>query len=249
MDIPTYSGRGPKVPNSVRNLIAEIYLKDRQQVAKEVMAEVHKRLQRKGRQLRSGWPGLSYVQKALTELRNKERELSLDPLDRPWSYISLAHSDYTISSDALPVVLKVWAYSLRKEKPLTIRQALWTARLYHVFNDKPLDKLWEAAATASYHEKVFNLLEEDGYPETREGLLWYWPEDAYLYGQIVGENRATDIVNMIQDEFGKLPVAREIAIWEIAEKYNADPVKLKDLNLSIEETEDIAKSGKYKKEA
>jgi len=42
---------------------------------------------------------------------------------------------------------------------------------------------------------------------------------------------------------------REIAIFTIASKYGADPVELNDLNLSIEQTEEIAKSGKYTKEA
>jgi hypothetical protein len=42
---------------------------------------------------------------------------------------------------------------------------------------------------------------------------------------------------------------RVLAIDEIAEKYGAHPFKLAALNLSIEETEEIAKSGKYRKEA
>jgi len=39
---------------------------------------------------------------------------------------------------------------------------------------------------------------------------------------------------------------REIDIWKIATKYDACAMKLKDLNLSLEETEEAAKSGKYK---
>ena len=42
---------------------------------------------------------------------------------------------------------------------------------------------------------------------------------------------------------------RVFAIDEIADKYGAHPLKLLALNLSIEETEEIAKSGKYPKEA
>lgn len=46
----------------------------------------------------------------------------------------------------------------------------------------------------------------------------------------------------------KPETGREIAIWDIAQRHGADPVELKDLNLSIEETEEMAKSGKYNKE-
>ena len=197
MDIPTYSGRGPKVPSSVDNIIGEIYVKDRQQTAKEVMAEVHKWLQEHGRQRRPGWPGLSYIQKVLTEFRDPKSKLSPDPEDRPWSRISLAQ--YPIPPVTLPMVLQVWAHSLRKGRPLTIRQALWVARLSCIFKDN-VDLLREAAVTASYHEKVLNLT---AYPDTKEAISWYWQEDAYLYGQIVGENMAVDISNMIQEELGK----------------------------------------------
>ena len=42
---------------------------------------------------------------------------------------------------------------------------------------------------------------------------------------------------------------REIYIWKIAERYSSDASKLKNLNLLLEETEEIAKTGKYLKEA
>ncbi|MAH39126.1 MAG: hypothetical protein CL873_01110 [Dehalococcoidales bacterium] len=197
MDIPTYSGRGPKVPSIVKNIIGEIYVKDRQQTAKEIMAEVHKWLKEHGGPQRPGWPGLSYIQKVLTKFRDPKSKLSPDPEDRPWSRISLAQ--YPIPPAALPVVLQVWAHSLRKDKPLTIRQALWVARLNCIFKDN-IDMLWVASVTSSYHEKVLNL---NAYPDTKEAISWHWVEDAYLYGQIADANIATDITNMIQDELEK----------------------------------------------
>jgi len=224
MDIPTYSGRGPNVPRSVDNIIAEVYVQDRQQTAKEVMDEAHKRLKEKDMQRRPGWPGLSYIQKVLTEYRQPDSELSPDPEDRPWSRVYLA--DYPIPPETLPVVLKVWAHALRKDKnkPLTIREAQWVARLYYIFlewqqrgknspasflsletppdsppaylpveEDELIDRLLTFAKTSSYQEKVLKLqIEQEGYPNTKEDLYWYWLEDALLHGLIVKETQDSD---------------------------------------------------------
>lgn len=78
-----------------------------------------------------------------------------DPADNPWSLMALA--DYPISPEAIPYVLKVWAYTMtasskspltgamEKISPLTIREAMWVSRLYSVFRSNALGELGESS--------------------------------------------------------------------------------------------------------
>ena len=131
MDKPTYQGRGPSIPDTVTSLIAKVYDEDRDRTAKEVMVEVHRRLREEGRQLRPGWPGLSAVQKVLTNIRKKEPNLK----DRPWSLDALR--DYPLPPEALPLLFRIWL--LKQEDPfsppLSIREAGWIAQLSTMTGD------------------------------------------------------------------------------------------------------------------
>lgn len=120
-----------------------------------------------------------------------------EPLDCPWSSVSLA--DYPISPELLPTVITVWAKAIEEGRILTIRQALWVARLCYVFKNKSTDILWEAACTASFREKSINL-GKYGYPTKREHILDFWQEDAYLYNQIAD---AAHLIIKLNDEYGR----------------------------------------------
>ena len=63
----------------------------------------------------------------------------------------------------------------------------------------------DAAVASAYHEKAL-YLEEDGYPETREGILWHWLEDGFLYDQL---GDSIGIINQLQNEMDKQYQARE----------------------------------------
>jgi hypothetical protein len=139
----------------------------------------------------SDWPGEDAIGKYMRKLPHKLEEL-LDTGDKPWSLISA--EDYPIPPEALPVVLRVWAHSLRKKRPLTERQAIWVSRLCCVFDGKSMSSLWEAAVAVAYHEKVFKV---DDHPATEEGMAWYWATDANLYGQLPNES-AADIEDLVQ---------------------------------------------------
>ncbi len=183
MDISTNRGRGPNVPDNVNNIIAEVYIKDHNQTAKEVMGEVHRRLEKQPNgQLRPDWPGLSYIQKALIKFRKKERELPLDPEDRPWSVAALALADYNIPPEALPVVMKAWAKALVDDKPLTIRQVKWIARLRYIYTgetDISLEYLTVKASNYANTEKAIKLT--GAYPDKPQNMRWLWLSDAFLY--------------------------------------------------------------------
>ena len=160
---------------------------------------------------------------AAANLPTEERPLDSETswsLDEPWSVGCLAK--YDIPSEALPSVMSAYKKRLAENDVLTIREALWIGRLYGVID--PKDLVYDWAFLYALEEQISEIL---GKPFDSRNL------DS----------------EMMYDPYYARETQREIAIWEIGEKYGADPVKLKDLNLSIEQTEEIAKSGKYKKEA
>jgi len=149
----------------------------------------------------------------------RKQKNNASPQDEPWSLASL--NDYPIPPEAMPVVMSFYKKRLAEDDVLNIREALWVGRLFKIID--PQDLVWDWAFLYAIDEMI---AEESGEPFN---------------------SRRLDL-EMIRNPQAARETQREIAIWGIAEKYGADPVKLKNLNLSIEETEEIAKSGKYKKE-
>ena len=130
MDKQTSHGRGPAITAKVRRLIAEEYILDTSRTAKEVMLAVHECL---GgiHSIRPGWPGESAVSKELTHIRKKVNERGSDLLDMPFSLGAVV--DHNIPAEAIPILLDMRAIerlSDPTEKPLTVRQARWVAKLY-----------------------------------------------------------------------------------------------------------------------
>lgn len=160
-------------------------------------------------------------------IENIKRKISADqypqdhPFIEPWSLGSTAK--YPIPSEALPTVVAVYKKRLAENDVLTIREALWIGRLYGVIEPKDLVYDW------AFLYATFEMVSEDK-------------------GEPFFDSKNLDM-ELIEDVYSARETQREIAIWGIAETYGADPVKLKDLNLSIEEIEEIAKSGEYQKEA
>lgn len=213
--------KNPLITDEVKRVIAKIYLKHPDWRAKEIRDGVEAQLHEQNPRSKPGWPGLSAVQKELTKQRKTDeaRPPESKRLDEPWSLSSLTKC--SIPPEAMPIVMSVYKKRLAEKDPLLIREALWIARLYNIVD--PPDLVWDWAFLYALEEMVS---EDLGKPF---------------------DSRELDM-EMITDVYSARETQREIAIWEIAEKYGSDPVKLKDLNLSIEETEEIAKSGKYKKE-
>lgn len=204
MDKRIYTRRGPNIPDNIRKLIAQIYVKNKDRTAKEVMTELHRQMKKENRKdWPPGWPGISAVQKELEKLRNRNGDI--DDEDKPWSRIAL--SSYPLPPDTLPIVYRVWADSLRQGKPLTIRQAKWVSYLSHIYikkdtqgniDEKVIESLRTSALATASHEKVFKLTE--GLPAKYNDMLWYWIEDAYLYFVLTGDG---SLMNKINDECWK----------------------------------------------
>ena len=124
--------KGQFINDDVRLLIAQVYLEDPEQQAKEVQVTVNARLMLTNPKTKPGWPGLSAIQKELTKIRQRdwERPNKSVGLDDIWSIGTLPK--YDIPSDALPKVLQIQELRRSTKKPLAIREALWIGRLHRV---------------------------------------------------------------------------------------------------------------------
>jgi hypothetical protein len=172
-------------------------------------------------------PQVETLEKIISEVRNKH-----DELDKPFSLVALVH--YPIAPETVPCVLKVWARSLtagpraagpgeylvfNSQHPriapmvhtLTIRQALWVARLYRAIIDPSrqvdvqgqlkvvdLDALWAFAEEMAGQERL--LESEKEYPPTRREAWHWWLNDARLYGLLPGEPSREDVETQILGE-------------------------------------------------
>ncbi len=210
--------RGPKITPEVHSEIIKVNYLYPKWTAKEVRNEVERRLKDKKRGYPKGWPSANAVSKKLQELRHPPA----DPLDRPWTTASLPM--YPIPPEALPTVLKAWALCQEPERQveaktihgssiidlpnwrlcndlhgryLTIREALWVGRLFHVIKRKQEEPTWEYldnllayAYDFSITEKV---LEGKPYPEERD-MTYYWLQDSGLYRGIYDDDDKSDEV-------------------------------------------------------
>lgn len=251
--------KGPIITDEVKWLIAKIYLEHPDWRAKEVRMEVNTRLCKENPKLNPDWPGLSTVQKELTEIRKKyaARPPESTKLDEPWSLGSLV--EYPIAPEALPVVISVYKKCMLEEEPeLTIREALWIGRLYRIIElyqprSIPPD-VEDMLKSGQWHDK-------NAWPVSKvkpkiepKDLVLDW---AYTYAnwEIISEIEGKPFDSGELDSYIMVNVyefygdRRSAAISEIAEEYDADEDKLMALNLPIGKTKEAAKSGKYKKEA
>ena len=125
--------RGPRISNTVRRVIAEEALKDRSYPRAAVAAKLQDIIERMGEVVPQ--------EETLVKMISHARKHEPSPLDAPWSLGTLP--DYPIPAAALPTVLQVHEMQrITREYPppeirpyLTIRQALWIARLHPLFVD------------------------------------------------------------------------------------------------------------------
>jgi hypothetical protein len=240
--------KGSYVTPKIKELLGQIYVGNRQIRP----GDAHRLLLNKMKAVHldeifgPSFPSISTVSKELKSLRQKDEARSSESqgLDEPWTIASVGPlSKYPIPAEAMPAVMAIYKKApivsrkvtpegqvvyrtLESSRELTIREAQWIARLYKLIDDP--DLLWDWAWFYAQQEWLAEVT----------GKSFFFPE--------------FDLELMENPQWAsnqRRDLEREIAIWDIAEKYNANPMKLKELNLSIKQTEKIAKSGKYKKEA
>jgi len=164
--------RGPKISPDVQMLIREQALnspKKRTELAEELESMI----------LARGWlsPTIETMEKIISKIRNDR-----DRQDNPWSVSALA--DYDIPPEALPVVMQAWAKALEQDKPLTIRQVKWIARLHCVLGN--IDGLIVRALEYASREKAIKLT--GAYPDKPQNMGWLWWGDAIIYLNMTGDD-------------------------------------------------------------
>ena len=124
--------RGPKLLPTVKNLIASEAIsypgKPREVLAVEIREEIAHMDIMGEREL----PSKDYVMRLISKFRNKE----VNPIDNPWSMMSVDQYPDLFPADAIPFVLQAWVYLREhREVSLTVRQAKWVARLCRAIKD------------------------------------------------------------------------------------------------------------------
>jgi hypothetical protein len=200
----------------------------------------------------------------MIKLISKSRNNPDSPIDALWSLGTL--SEYPIPTDALPIVMSIWERRLMQldaDEYLTIREALWVARLYKLIElNKPKHIPPDVRDYISDYV-IKNRKEPDSLPVselaheiTVEDLVEDWASTYAGYEQLSemeGEpfdsyELDTHICLDVYEYWGE---RRGNEIEGIAADYGldrSDYYKLLTLNLPISEIEDIVKSWKYKKE-
>ncbi len=157
------------ITKEVRLIIGDIWREHRNHgwTAKEIQTEVARRGQATwpGKH-KPGWPGVRAVQEHLAYI--KEQIKPYEYLEQPWHLGFLVeHPEYNISAEAVAYIGAVQVFCRTHEEPpfgdwppVTIRQALWIARLYR-------EVFWHYGGRDLLHTK----LEDRAEPVYR---LWQW---------------------------------------------------------------------------
>lgn len=178
----------PYLGKEVITKIAEYYLADKDAPAKEIQERVNswlKDVKHSNREV-----SLSTVQRELAKYHKKEKEKEGEPnpIDQPWTIGACATPEYNIPADMIPVLIKEQELRMKCNLGpgnLTIREALWFARLYPVLSqiaqklfpgDNPL--IWHgmvsiASRQYAYKEQVGELMSEQ-YFDTKDLDYWFF---------------------------------------------------------------------------
>ncbi len=123
-------------------------------------------------------PSLRSYEKEIQPLRKALQ--TKDPLDEPWSIGACVEQKIYLSTEDIFHILQVRQKQLKDENlatQLSIRQALWMARLYAVAQhtseteDQALERLWTYSFQYAIWEKVCNLKRDDFHTREIDDVL------------------------------------------------------------------------------
>jgi hypothetical protein len=136
--------RGRFINKDVAKRVRRLYYNHPSYTASKIRDEVNKEIRKQDNAIDSKWPGLSAVQKIIQSLKKESF------LDKEWTVQSLSTSE--IAAEALPKVLDAYGMTVAwgLEKRLTVREAKWVGRLYHVLTD--IQELTIAARECAMNE-------------------------------------------------------------------------------------------------
>jgi len=114
---------------TIKRLIISEALKKPPKPRRALAIELMDKIERMGEVV----PTEETIERLISEARNHEP----NPLDEPWRMLDIVK--YPISPDTLPIVLEVWGDQVVLQAQISIREALWIARLYHIFKEAQID--------------------------------------------------------------------------------------------------------------
>lgn len=135
--------QGDIITPEVEQIITEIWQEhvNKGWTAKEIQSEVAKRIQLKWpSRYKLDWPGLRAVQDRLAKIKDNFESEEFQKLEASWHLYLMRMPEYQIPPEVVPDILAVQEWCVKehpdvplfKSEPLTIRQALWIARLYGI---------------------------------------------------------------------------------------------------------------------
>jgi hypothetical protein len=178
-------GRGPKIPNEVRQLIISQAIYDSKTMPRRALAI---RLQELIERMGEVSPTEDTLARMISEARNKQP----NELEKPWSIG--ACSQYNIPSDIIPILIKIQKLKVVEDKEgslgeITIREARWIARLYPAVeplisksafdDDRKLLWLLFIADNYAQRERVSEQMNEQ-YPNTSDLDVLYFASEDFL---------------------------------------------------------------------
>jgi len=188
--------KGPKIKDWVRAYIYEEALRNRDKPRDLVAQKIEDYLDGK-----EAVPSRDTLNKLISLARNSD-----EPEDNYWSLSALP--EYELQPEALFSVMQAWVLSIKQGNPLTIRQAKWIARLYHLLNKQELEFLVECASEYAFVEKVIKLTTK--YPTTLQGIAHLWFQDASLNLILTGDNSMSPHL----DKYLNFEPRKDITKWE-----------------------------------
>jgi len=210
-------GTRAKIPPKSRNyIIARAIAPPR--ISRRVLAKkLQQELEEKGFDV----PEVEVLWRMISQARNYQPS----ELDEDWSLGSLA--DYPIPPEVLLACILFQIGRTWKDERLSIRESLWAGRLYTLFTtslkgvDNPLQHVEDWAWLYSLEERVFEI----------QGKVF---DSIYLDMEMMRN-------------FSYASEARKAFLMMIKiDNYDVDLVKLKSLNLPLEETEETVKANPEK---
>lgn len=177
--------RGPRISQEVMSLIIGRALRSnikRTALAEELEREIQGR----------GWhsPTIETMEKLISKIRNHKEER-----DKPWSMGSL--TIYELPPAFLPVIVGIVEEAQKEEKPLTIREVQWAARLWLFIKDILTLKLTKSslllwwARTYAGSERLSEFSHKNLETFEEDKMLSKYPEefavDAFLWRSVVKE--------------------------------------------------------------
>jgi hypothetical protein len=240
------TGRGPRIPNEVRQLIISQAIHDSKTMPRRALAV---RLQELIERMGEVSPTEDTLARMISEARNKQPS----ELEKPWSIGACAQ--YNIQPDIIPILIKIQKLKAVENEAgslgeITIREARWIARLYPVaeqlinkldfYDDRRL--LWLLFIASSYvqRERVSEQINEQ-YPNTSDLDRLYFAGEDFLsddalvswWNAIPPEYQQT-ILDAIEEE-------RTITHEDI-KRYKGRPLSSEETKM-INDCFDIGKSG------